>query len=204
MILLLVALFLGNIPSFAFSASSQPNINCLIINLDYVNCTWTEHEHNYSFRSRFTPRETLDCPEYLRIDGVNVGCVFPYKTPQRFNTLETRLYSDDGGLVTEQEHNLKSYVKLSPPINLSVVEKKDTELWLYWDFTKNSGCFESEVRYRTDNNVWKNTAPGPRTSFSLPFPSKKHYEFKVRARIQSSCGESKFWSDWSEPVYWGS
>ena len=61
------------------------------------------------FFLRFTPRETLDCPEYLRIDGVNVGCVFPYKTPQRFNTLETRLYSDDGGLVTEQEHNLKSY-----------------------------------------------------------------------------------------------
>ncbi|XP_016394628.1 interleukin 2 receptor, gamma a isoform X1 [Sinocyclocheilus rhinocerous] len=203
MILLLVGLFLGNIPSFAFSASSQPKINCLIINLDYVNCTWTEHEHNYSFKSRFTHKEILDCPTYLRIDGVNVGCVFPYEKPQRFNTLKTWLYSDNGGLVTEQEHNLKAYVKLYPPVNLSVVEKKDAELWLYWNITKNDSCIESEVRHRTDNNAWKSTTPGHRTSFSLPFPSKKRYEFQVRARIESSCGESKFWSDWSEPVYWG-
>uniref|UniRef100_A0A8C1UYJ6 Interleukin 2 receptor, gamma a n=1 Tax=Cyprinus carpio TaxID=7962 RepID=A0A8C1UYJ6_CYPCA len=204
MILLLVGLFLGNIPSIAFSASSQQEINCLIINLEYVNCTWTEHEHNYSFKSRFAHKETLDCPKYLRIDGVNMGCMFHYEKLLRFNTLKTWLYSDNGHLVTEKEHNLKAYVKLYPPVNLSVVEKKDAELWLYWNITNNVSCTESEVRHRTDNNSWKNTKPTTRPSFSLPFPSKKRYEFQVRARIESSCGESMFWSDWSEPVYWGS
>ncbi|XP_026129580.1 cytokine receptor common subunit gamma-like [Carassius auratus] len=204
MIFLLVSLFLGNIPSFAFSASSQPKINCLIINLDYVNCTWTEHEHRYIFKSMFTHKEILDCPEYLRIDGVNTVCKFPYIKPQRFNDLITWLYSDNGSLVTEQKHMLKEYVKLNPPFNLSVMEKKDTELWLYWNNSKNDSCIESEVRHRTDNNPWKNTTPSRRTTFSLPFPAKKRYEFQVRARIESSCGESKFWSDWSEPVYWGS
>ncbi|XP_042621191.1 cytokine receptor common subunit gamma-like [Cyprinus carpio] len=202
MILFLVILFLGNIPSFVFSAS-QPKINCLIINLDYVNCTWSEHEQNYSFNSRFLHDQIQQCPTYLRIKGVNVGCIFPYKKPQRFNTLNTWLYSDNGTLVIEQNHEMKALVKLNPPFSLSVVEKKDAELWLYWNITTDSSCTESQIRHRTDNNDWKITTPGHRTSFSLPFPSKKRYEFQVRARIGNPCGESMFWSDWSEPVYWG-
>ncbi|KAK2871024.1 hypothetical protein QQF64_002143 [Cirrhinus molitorella] len=203
MILLLVALFLGNTPSFAFSASSQPEIKCLIINLDYVNCTWSEDKHNYSFNSSFTHKETLECPNYLRSNGINVGCMFPYEKAQRFNKLKTWLYNATGSVVTEKEHNLKAYVKLYPPSNLSVVEKKDAELWLYWNITRNESCIESEVRHRTDNSAWTTTNPGQRTFFSLPFPSKKRYEFQVRARIESSCGQSMFWSDWSEPIYWG-
>nr|QAB32947.1 cytokine receptor common subunit gamma 1 [Ctenopharyngodon idella] len=206
MILLLVSLLLGNIPSFAFSASSEPKINCLIINLDYVNCTWSESEpkYNYSFKSRFTYNEIRDCPEYHRINGVNVGCMFSYKKAQRFNKLNTWLYSDNGSLVTNQEHDMKEYVKLNPPFNLSVVVKNDAELWLYWNISNNDYCIESVVRHRTDNNDWKNTSPGTRSSFTLPFPSKKRYEFQVRSRISLSCGESKFWSDWSQSVYWGS
>ncbi len=61
------------------------------------------------FFLRFTHKEILDCPKYLRIDGVNVGCVFPYEEPLRFNELNTWLYSDNGSLVTEQEHYLKVY-----------------------------------------------------------------------------------------------
>ncbi|XP_067288830.1 interleukin 2 receptor, gamma a [Pseudorasbora parva] len=207
MILLLVGLFLWNIPSFAFSESSKPEINCIIINLEYVNCTWSELElkGNYSFKSGFVD-ELRDCPAYHRINGVNVGCKFPYKKAQRFNSYYTRLYSDNGSLVMEQENKLVKYVKLNPPSNLSVEAEKDAELWFYWNVTnyENADCVESEVRYRTDNNEWMNPSAATRAYFSLPFPSKKRYEFQVRARISSSCGESKFWSDWSESVYWGS
>ncbi|XP_073685588.1 interleukin 2 receptor, gamma a [Garra rufa] len=202
MMLLLVALFLGNTPSSAFAASSQPQISCLIINLDYVNCTWSEDKHNYSFKSMFTHKELLDCHKYLRVNGVNVGCKLLYEKVQRFYTLQTFLYNANGSLVTEQKHDLRAHVKLYPPYNLSVVEIKDAELWLYWNVTRNDNCIESQVRYRTDND-WKTIPPGQRTFFSLPFPSKKQYEFQVKARIHSSCGQSIFWSDWSEPLYWG-
>ncbi|XP_059401428.1 cytokine receptor common subunit gamma-like [Carassius carassius] len=203
MILFLGSLFFWNIPSFAFSAS-QPKINCLIINLDYVNCTWSENEHSYSFKSMFTHSQILECSKYLQIKGVNVGCILPFDKSQRFNVFNTWLYSDNGSLVTQQQHDMIKSVKLYPPFNLSVVEKKDAELWLYWNITRNVSCTESQIRYRTENNAWKNTNPGKRNSFSLPFPTKKRYEFQVRARIENSCGESMFWSDWSKPVYWGS
>ncbi|XP_056323163.1 interleukin 2 receptor, gamma a isoform X2 [Danio aesculapii] len=196
--LLFLTLFFANFCTF--SASSDPKINCLIINLDYVNCTWSEHQYNYSLKGGFSHDDIVHCPKYETANGVNVACMLPYKRVQRFNKFTTSLYRDDGSLVTEQEHDLKAYVKLNPPTNLSVVEKKDAELWLYWNVTENGACTESEVRYRTDQNNWKDTTPGTRTTYSLPFPSNKQYEFQVRARIPSSCGQSKFWSEWSESV----
>ncbi|TRY98685.1 hypothetical protein DNTS_033433 [Danionella cerebrum] len=197
----LLYVFLGSLLYFFFSASSKPKISCLIINLEYVNCTWIESQYNYSFKSSFKSYDTLDCPEYHIIDGVTQGCMFPYKRAQRFNMLQTWLYHQNGSLATEQDSFLKDQVKLYPPNNLSVVERKDAELYLYWNVMKDDQCIESEVRYRT-NNDWKSTTPAIRRSFSLPFPSKKRYEFQVRARVVSSCGESLFWSDWSESVYW--
>ncbi|XP_051539698.1 cytokine receptor common subunit gamma-like [Myxocyprinus asiaticus] len=207
MMLLFFSLFLWNIPSFASPESSVPQINCLIINLEYVNCTWDDNgtqKYNYSFKSMFSYHQTLECSKYHKINNINVGCMIPYKETQRFNTLSTWLYHDNGRLMTEQKHELKYSVKLYPPYNLSVVEKKDAELWLYWNVTgHNSICIESQVRHKTDNKDWQNKKPSIKKSYSLPFPSKKQYEFQIRARISSSCGESKFWSDWSKPVYWG-
>ncbi|RXN32888.1 cytokine receptor common subunit gamma-like protein [Labeo rohita] len=95
-------------------------------------------------------------------------------------------------------------LKLYPPFNLTVVEKKDSELWLYWSMPTNISCIESHVLYRTDDNAWQITTTGFSTTIFLPFHLKKRYEFQVRARIASGCGQSMFWSDWSEPVYWGS
>ncbi|XP_051973196.1 cytokine receptor common subunit gamma-like isoform X2 [Xyrauchen texanus] len=202
------SLFFWNTPSFASPESSVPEINCLIINLVYVNCTWDDNgtqKYNYSFKSMFSGHETLECSNYHIYKYVNVGCMIPYKETQRFNLLSTWLYNDNGSLMIHQKHDLKDKVKLYPPYNLSVVERKDAELWLYWNVTgNNSLCTESQVRHRNDNKDWQIKTPSTKTSFSLPFPSKKQYKFQVRARVSASCGESKLWSDWSEPVFWGS
>ncbi len=37
------------------------------------------------------------------------GACSPMKNHNGFNTLNTWLYSDNGSVVTEQEHNLKTY-----------------------------------------------------------------------------------------------
>ena len=34
--------------------------------------------------------------------------------------------------------------------------------------------------------------------------SSSQYELQVRSRIGNDCGKSLFWSDWSQPVVWGS
>lgn len=42
---------------------------------------------------------------------------------------------------------------------------------------------------------------------TFSFPSvdyEKYYTFYVRSKINSYCGSTQLWSEWSVPVFWGS
>lgn len=141
-----------------------------------------------------------------------------------------------------------SPVLLNPPVNLTVQNGSDSNLWFYWNQT-GEGCVESEVRFKTNNNKWEvvnkkihlvfyfcwglcafffiisfivfasksvvflppcffsqtsKLAIG-RQNFVINLPSiDSRYEVQVRSKLGNNCGESRFWSNWSEPVVWGS
>uniref|UniRef100_A0AAZ3P908 Cytokine receptor-like factor 2-like D1 domain-containing protein n=1 Tax=Oncorhynchus tshawytscha TaxID=74940 RepID=A0AAZ3P908_ONCTS len=225
-----------------YEAPSTPNVNCLIINLDYVNCIWSEQripEVNFTFfSSRFIKGNMEECTTYLQEESYAVGCRLSYDNSDRFKTLTTKLVHQNNSNV--QDHNLKSMVKLYPPVNLSVEMNKDPELNLYWNNSKNTLCIESEVRYRINSDKWKvgmdqdsgvgplfghcsllvmkklsllhslcsflqTSTPSKEQKYAVAFPLKSsRYEFQVRARVNDMCGESKFWSEWSQPIQWDS
>ncbi|KAM7374576.1 hypothetical protein PAMP_007223 [Pampus punctatissimus] len=99
----------------------------------------------------------------------------------------------------------ESPVKLNPPTNVTVQNGSDSNLWLHWNQTS-AGCVESEVRYRTNYKKWETSkVTAGRQSYCINLPSSNsRYELQVRSRIGEGCGMSLFWSDWSEPVVWGS
>ncbi|XP_013984994.1 LOW QUALITY PROTEIN: cytokine receptor common subunit gamma [Salmo salar] len=190
-----------------YEAPSTPNVNCLFINLDYVNCTWSEQgspEVNYTFfHKRFIKGNMEECTTYLQEKSYAVGCRLSYDESDRFRTLTTKLVHQNNSYV--QKHNLKSMVKLYPPVNLSVEMNKDPELNLYWNNSKNTACIESEVRYRINSDKWKTSTPSKEQKYAVAFPLKSsRYEFQVRARVNNMCGESNFWSEWSQPIQWDS
>uniref|UniRef100_A0A4W5N8X5 Interleukin 2 receptor, gamma a n=1 Tax=Hucho hucho TaxID=62062 RepID=A0A4W5N8X5_9TELE len=179
-----------------YEAPSTPNVNCLFINLDYVNCTWSEQgspEVNYTFfHKRFIKGNMEECTTYLQEKSFAVGCRLSYDKSDRFRTLTTKLV---------HQNNMKLY----PPVNLSVEMNKDPELNLYWNNSRNTLCIESEVRYRINNNKWQTSTPSKEQKYAVPSPLKSsRYKFQVRARVNSICGESKFWSEWSQPIQWDS
>ncbi|KAL0993926.1 hypothetical protein UPYG_G00115640 [Umbra pygmaea] len=192
-----------------YKAPFTPNVSCLIVNLDFVNCSWTEQgipeKNSTFFHNRFnTQSEHMEeCSTYLYEKGCTVGCRLPFKHSDRFTTLRTKLVHQNQSYM--QNHNLKNMVQLYPPANLSVEISTNRTLNLYWNNSKNSICTESEVNYRINNNEWKSFTPRREQNFSLHFPSKSsRYEFQVRARLKSLCGESKLWSDWSQIAVWDS
>lgn len=132
-----------------------------------------------------------------------VGCRQPYQETERFNSFHTNLIYGDN--ITEKELDLKSSVKMNPPMNLTVNNDSGHELWLYWNNSRNHDCMESEVRHRTNNNEWTHVMfDRGLHDFSLPLPSqKRRYEFQVRTRVSEMCHMSKFWSEWSQPISWG-
>ncbi|KAF3841060.1 hypothetical protein F7725_006922 [Dissostichus mawsoni] len=96
-------------------------------------------------------------------------------------------------------------VKFNPPTNVIVRCGLDSNLWLNW--TQISHCVESEVRYRINSKAWM-TYPvrAGIQNYCINLPSSALYELQVRSKLDYYCGGSRnsFWSDWSEPVFWGS
>ncbi|TKS82902.1 Cytokine receptor common subunit gamma [Collichthys lucidus] len=107
--------------------------------------------------------------------------------------------------VTECTAYVLENVKLNPPINLTVQMGSDNNLWFFWNQTSTK-CVESEVQYRTNNKIWEVSKINLGTqSYCINLPSTtSRYELQVRSKIGNSCGDSIFWSDWSEPVVWAS
>uniref|UniRef100_A0A3Q4GDG3 Cytokine receptor common subunit gamma-like n=1 Tax=Neolamprologus brichardi TaxID=32507 RepID=A0A3Q4GDG3_NEOBR len=182
-------------------------VDCLVVNLDYISCTWNKTgtpEVNYTFYSKLGNDQWKMCNHYLTENNVNIGCNKEIDSRDRFKTFRTQL--TNGSEWFEKGHELKKQVKLNPPTNLTVLNGSDFNLWFYWNHTSPAPlhCVESEVRFRTNNNNWDVVSAGiQKYCINLPSSSSR-YELQVRNRVDDACGESIFWSDWSEPVVWGS
>uniref|UniRef100_I3JPD4 Fibronectin type-III domain-containing protein n=1 Tax=Oreochromis niloticus TaxID=8128 RepID=I3JPD4_ORENI len=187
-------------------AEKSPDVDCLVVSLDYVSCTWNKTgtpEVNYTFYIKLGNDQWKICNHYLTENNMNIGCNQP---GDRFKTFKTRLIYGNNNF--EKSHELKKQVKLNPPTNLTVLNGSDFNLWFYWNYTSPAPlhCVESEVRFRTNNNNWdfsKVSAGIQKYCINLPSSSSR-YELQVRNRVDDTCGESIFWSDWSEPVVWAS
>ncbi|CAB1333136.1 unnamed protein product [Coregonus sp. 'balchen'] len=152
---------------------------------------------------RFITGNMEECTTYLQEKSNAVGCRLSFDMSDRFRTLTTKLVHQNKSYV--KNLNLKRIVKLYPPTNLSVEMNKDPELNLYWNNSKNNQCIESEVRYRINSNKWQSSTLRWEQKYIVNDPLKNSlYEFQVRARVNSDCGESEFWSDWSQPILWDS
>ncbi|XP_028322063.1 cytokine receptor common subunit gamma-like isoform X2 [Gouania willdenowi] len=186
---------------------SPPVIDCLVLNLEHVSCSWAKGgtpDVNYTFYSRFgSEKAESECPTYLSENSVITGCRRPYKSIDRFYTFYTILEHD--GQRSFSNQSLKSRVLLNPPTNLTVTYGSDLNLWYYWNQTKRD-CVKSQVRYRINHSNWtSHQVSRGRQNYSINLPSRSNlYELQVRSKLGDYCGESEFWSDWSEPVIWGS
>ncbi|KAM9456250.1 interleukin 2 receptor, gamma a [Clarias gariepinus] len=198
------------------SASSPPDqIECMVVNLEYMNCTWNGNgtqSGNLSFKSSYKSRDSsqtdpVECASYLHVGALRVGCLVPYSEEKllRFRDFYAWLYRDDIIIAKQEYTPLSKRVKLHPPHNVSWV-LRDPELWIYWNISSNIKfmCQEREVRYRINGNQWNDQGRVMENAFNVPFPNaQKRYDFQVRVRMSSNCAQSDLWSDWSELVSWG-
>ncbi|XP_030621504.1 interleukin 2 receptor, gamma b [Chanos chanos] len=192
--------------SLATTATEHPSVKCIIINLEYVHCTWTAQSlpaYNYTFNSSLQDEPHTECPRYLQRHGYNIGCLVPLQSPEdRFGEFSTSLFYDVNSSVS-LTHKLRMSVKLNPPYNLTLTLNGSSELWLHWEYNApgRSRCIVSQVRYKKMPSEWQLSPNVTVTSFSLPEVSGDvEYTFQVRLSVHDLCGSSLFWSDWSEPA----
>ncbi|XP_053187761.1 cytokine receptor common subunit gamma-like [Scomber japonicus] len=187
-------------------AKEPPDVECIVVHVTSVHCFWNKQgtpEVNYTISSWFINETPSECVTYLSQNSTNTGCIRPYKNSQRFGSFYTKLTY--GNSTFQTTHDLKARVKLNPPTNLTVQNGSDSNLWFYWNQTSKN-CVESEVRYRINNKKWQTSevSVGRQKYCINLISSSSQYELQVRSRIGNDCGKSLFWSDWSQPVVWGS
>ncbi|XP_056141344.1 cytokine receptor common subunit gamma-like [Lampris incognitus] len=186
-----------------------PDVDCITIDVVYVFCTWGGHgtpEVNYTFLSWFDKNpQPNKCDTYISENGTNTGCKQPYDDLKikRFNTFHTKLKYGNVSFLNEHP-DLKSKVKLNPPTNVTFEIGSESNLWFYWNHSF-ADCAECQVRYRTNNNNWEVSTLGYRKhNYCINLPSRtSRYELQVRSTVGELCAKSIYWSDWSQPVFWG-
>ncbi|NWI10222.1 IL2RG protein, partial [Crypturellus soui] len=134
--------------------------------------------------------------------------------------------------IPSERMELQDLVKPEAPVNLTVRNLSSNELELSWSSPyPKAGCLEHAVKYKSNKDTsWTvrdaragctHVAPRrppsrrvplsrqelevKREIFSLPsVDHEKNYTFYVRSKVNSYCGSTRLWSEWSVPVAWGS
>uniref|UniRef100_A0A672GVI5 Cytokine receptor-like factor 2-like D1 domain-containing protein n=1 Tax=Salarias fasciatus TaxID=181472 RepID=A0A672GVI5_SALFA len=173
---------------------SALDVSCVVVDLRHVSCIWNQQgtpEVNYTFISCFHYEDTRVCTSYLSENNVNTGCIRPYAETQRFRTFYTNLVHGNNSFTTK--HDLKHEVLLNPPTNVTALYGEDRNLCFYWNHTQN--CVRSEFSVLRE---------GAQRYCIYLASSTDQYELQVHSKLDDACGASRNWSNWSEPVEWGS
>ncbi|XP_050984330.1 interleukin 2 receptor, gamma b [Labeo rohita] len=188
-------------------SAADLNVQCTIINAEYVECFWHPNTStaNYTFSSQFLD-VFQDCPEYIMKHNYTVGCRTPLKDhDQRFDRFSTNVSTERNHTISKTFESLKRKVQLNPPCNLSVKwNEQEGTLLLYWNSSTplKETCVVYMVRNQKDISQTTNVTG---KSYSLSQVSQnKPYVFQVRSTVSNICGGSDLWSNWSDPIKWGS
>ncbi|NXH15526.1 IL2RG protein, partial [Bucco capensis] len=208
----LLILLCGLGPCLAAARSTQV-VECVIFNEEYMNCTWgsrERHTANYSLYYWYEHRTpVVECKHYMQNRGINVGCHFNKSEIIQFQPFYVLLNASLGDRKLEilsERMLLQNLVKPDAPVNLTICNTSNNQLQLTWTSPyPRAQCLEHTVKYKSNKDTsWtKHLVKG--AIFSLPSVDyEKYYTFYVRSKINSYCGRTQLWSEWSVPVVWGS
>ncbi|XP_051486167.1 cytokine receptor common subunit gamma [Apus apus] len=205
--------FLCGLGPYLADARGPPGVECILFNEEYMTCIWGSRETlkaNYSLYYWYENRPpVVECMHYLQDQGVSVGCRFNESEIIQFQTFHVLINASLGGRtlkIPSEPMHLQDLVKPEAPVNLTVHNMTGNQLQLTWasPYPK-ARCLEHAVKYKSNKDTSWTEHRVKGDVFSLPSVDyEKYYTFYVRSKINSYCGNTQLWSEWSVPVVWGS
>ncbi|KFP60645.1 Cytokine receptor common subunit gamma, partial [Cariama cristata] len=199
-------------------------VECVLFNEEYMTCVWGSRETltaNYSLYYWYENRSpVVECKQYLQDRGVSIGCHFNQSEIIQFQPFHVLVNASLGGRTLEipsERMELQDLVKPEAPVNLTIRNMSSNQLQLTWSSPyPRAHCLQHAVRYKSNKDTsWTVRAPWIRHPYGCArgravhqHPRhgdyEKYYTFYVRSKINSYCGSTQLWSEWSVPVVWGS
>ncbi|NXY82671.1 IL2RG protein, partial [Alcedo cyanopectus] len=188
-------------------------VECVVFHDEYMTCLWDSREKltaNYSLYYWYENRSSVvECKHYLQLHGISNGCHFNQSEIIQFWPFRVLINASLGGRTVEilsKRMELQNLVKPKAPVNLTIHNISSNQLQLTWtSLYHQAHCLEHAIKYKSnkDTNWTEHQVKGD--VFSLPSVDyEKYYTFYVRSKINSYCGKTQLWSEWSVPVVWGS
>ncbi|NXA70605.1 IL2RG protein, partial [Mohoua ochrocephala] len=188
-------------------------VECVFFNEEYMTCMWGSRETltvNYSLYYWYkNMSDKVECKHYLQDQSVRVGCHFKQNEVIQFQPFHVLINASVGGEtleITSKRMLLQDLVKPEAPVNLTIRNMSNNQLQLTWatPYPK-AKCLEHAVKYKSNKDTSWTELSVNADVFSLPSVDyEKYYTFYVRSKINKYCGSTRFWSEWSVPVFWGS
>ncbi|XP_065499492.1 cytokine receptor common subunit gamma isoform X1 [Caloenas nicobarica] len=193
---------------------SPPGVECVVFNEEYMTCRWGSRETltaNYSLYYWYENRSpVVECKRYLQDQGISVGCHFNQSEIIEFETFRVLVNASLGGrtldIPSEPMELQDLAVKPAAPVNLTICNMSSNQLQLTWTSPyPKAQCLEHAVKYKSNKDTSWTEHQVKGDVFSFPSVDyEKYYTFYVRSKINSYCGSTQLWSEWSVPVVWGS
>ncbi|XP_075449431.1 interleukin-5 receptor subunit alpha-like [Ascaphus truei] len=193
------------------------NVSCIIYNLTSLNCTWQiqkdapkETQYSFSLRHR---SDVFACQQYLtNQEKKNIGCHMKdvFSNAVKGGNLGRKIEIQ---FSSHEVHLFKTFVTanieiFNPPINVSLSPVNE-DIKIRWSppltvqsYSKN--CFQYQIKLsETKKNPLIRVISSTEEEYLFADLDKhRRYSIQIRGR-QKQCAKSKFWGEWSKPVFIG-
>ncbi|XP_021009926.2 cytokine receptor-like factor 2 isoform X7 [Mus caroli] len=166
--------------------TSRGDVTVVCHDLEMVEVTWglgPNHQGaNLSLEFRYGTGALRPCPQYfLSGAGVTSGCILP---AARVGLLELALRDGGGAMVFKARQRASTWLKPSPPRNLTLLWTPDGDVAVSWPAHSYLGL-DYEVQHRENSNgnedAWQTTS-GPCCDLMVGgLDPARCYDFRVRA-----------------------
>ncbi|XP_056416773.1 interleukin-5 receptor subunit alpha-like isoform X2 [Hyla sarda] len=203
------------------------NVSCVLFNITNLNCSWNfrtdaPEDINYSFAVRLKSK-WLICKHYLNQHKKNVGCYMHDVVSDNKDNIRI-LNRIRIGFFSESHNFSKTFSPevveiLNPPRKILVLSENGNTIikWLppesitnddfeegltsSYDPTEEENNFMYEIRVIENKSkmIFRQTNVIEKEQIFTDLAKSKQYYIQIRARHRHEV--SKFWGEWSEPVY---
>ncbi|XP_029459492.1 interleukin-5 receptor subunit alpha-like isoform X2 [Rhinatrema bivittatum] len=208
----------SNWTEFNYQVPAAPthNLLCVVYNISNLECTWNikkETPEDLQFFFSFSyKKHNFQCLQYLtNAEKRNIGCHMKdvdFRVPKRTRPrIRATVSTKDSAAQLNRSFLTLRIEKLTPPINISVSYGKGNTT-IHWSPPATIGstqksCFLYQVILNQSNKeqYFRNINTMEEEYRFPDYDQRKRYSIQVRAK--KTCIESKYWGEWSEPVFIG-
>ncbi|KAG8448345.1 hypothetical protein GDO86_015436 [Hymenochirus boettgeri] len=195
--------------------SQIQNFQCTYYNWKALQCVWKPGKLN-DFSSNYELHywhkglpQNMSCSSYLRSDGKNTGCIFQSQDLEHYTDFFVCISGTSDSYLVRPSYfvfQLQDIVKPAPPKELSITTTNPNEIVLEWKLPEETiplRCLKFEIRYKEQDNIWKDTSEVQQTMSIIRKSNTSHiFCARVRDKVNQFCADDGFWSEWSPEVCW--